>query len=62
MVTSWIGHSKLYESLIKNVLISSDGDGENILLSILMYLQIASTHIYNGYSKLKYISGFRCHR
>ena len=41
---------------------SFDGDAENILLSILMYLQIASTYIYNGYPKLKSILGFWSHR
>ena len=37
---------------------SFDDDAENILLSILMYLQIVSTYIYNGYQKLKSIFGF----
>ena len=35
-----------------------DGDAEIILLSILMYFQIASTYIYNSYPKLKSIFGF----
>ena len=47
-----------YNFLIKYVLIFFDGDAENILLNILMYLQIASTCIYNGYPKLKSIFGF----
>ena len=32
---------------------SFDGDEENILLSILMYLQLTSTYSYNDYPKLK---------
>ena len=39
-----------------------DGDEENILLSILMYLQIAGTYVYNDYPKLKSIFGFWSHR
>ena len=41
---------------------SFDGDEENILLSILMYLQLTSTYSYNGYPKLKSIFGFWSHR
>ena len=37
---------------------SFDGDAENTLVSILTYLQIASTYIYNGYPKLKCVFGF----
>ena len=48
--------------LIKHVLLSFDGDAENILLSILMYLQIGSTYIYNVYPKLKSIFWFWSHR
>ena len=48
--------------LIKNVLISFDGNAENILLSILVYLQIASTYIHNRYPKIKSIFGFWSHR
>ena len=40
---------------------SFDSDAENILLSILMNLQIASTYIYNGYPTMKSIFGFRSH-
>ena len=46
---------------LKKVLITFDSDAENVLLSILMYLQIASLHIYNGYPKLKFIFGFWNH-
>ena len=49
-----------HNSLIKDVLISFDSDGENILRSILTYLQIAGTYIYNGEPKLNTIfGGFR---
>ena len=41
---------------------SFDGDEENVLLSILMYLQLTSTYSYNGYPKLKSIFGFWSHR
>ena len=44
-----------HKPLMKNVLISFDGDAESILLSILIYLEIANTYIYNGYPKLKSI-------
>ena len=50
------------KSLVKNVSICFDGDEENILLSILMYLQIAGTYVYNDYPKLKSIFGFWSHR
>ena len=41
--------SQLYgsNSLVKNVLTPFDGDAENYLLNSSMYLQIASTNIYN---------------
>ena len=35
-----------------------DGDAEYFLRSIVMYLQIATAYIYNGYPKLKFILGF----
>ena len=38
---------------MKNVLISFDGNAENVFLNFLMYLQIASTDVYSGYPKLK---------
>ena len=41
---------------------SFDGDAEHFLLSLLMYLQIASPYIFNGYSKLKSVFGFWSHR
>ena len=47
---------------MKHVLKYFDGDAENMLLSILMYLQIATTYIYNGNAKLKSIFGFWSHR
>ena len=50
------------KTLIKNVLLSFDGYPENILLSILMYLQIVSTYIYNGYPKSKSFFGLWSHR
>ena len=43
-------------------LLSFDGDAENTLLSVLLYLHLWSTYIYNGYPKLKYIFGFWIHR
>ena len=39
-----------------------NGDAENTFLSIIMYLNIASTYIYNDYPKLKSIFGFWSHR
>ena len=48
--------------LIKNVLIPFDDDAENVLLSILMYLQILSTCICNGQPKSKSIFEFSSHR
>ena len=42
----------------KSVLISFDGDSENISLRNLMYFRIATTYIYHGYPKLKSIFGF----
>ena len=65
MVTGWTRYiARQLKSLIKNVSISFDGDEENILLNILMYLQIASTYtyIYNGHPKLKSIFEFSSHR
>ena len=49
-------------SLMKHVLKYFDGDAESMLLGILMYLQIATTYIYNGNAKLKSIFGFWSHR
>ena len=54
MVTSEMGHSKLY----KNALISYDSNPKKFLLSSLIYLKIASTYISNGYPKLKFRFGF----
>ena len=51
-----------HKPLMKNNLISFDSEAENILHSILIYLQIVSTNIYNGYPKLKSLFGFRSHR
>ena len=42
----------------KSVLISFDGDSENISLRNLMHIRIATTYIYYGYPKLKSIFGF----
>ena len=48
---------------MKNALISFDNDdSKHILLSILIYLQLLSTYIYNGYPKSKSIFGFWSHR
>ena len=60
MVTRWMRQLAKWQrkSLIKNVSVSFDDDAENILLSILMYLQIASTYIYNSYPNLKSMFGF----
>ena len=52
-------HKPFYISLFnKNVLISFVVDAENIFASILMFLQIMSIYICNGYPKLKSICGF----
>ena len=47
-----------HKPLMKNNLISFDSEAENILHSILIYLQIVSTNIYNGYPKLNPFFGF----
>ena len=53
VVTSWVVLLAIWQhKSLKNVLISVDGDAEDISLGILMYLQRASTYIYNGYPKL----------
>ena len=48
--------------LIKNVLMSFDGDTENIFLCIVMLLETVSTYICNGYPKLKSVFKFCSHR
>ena len=42
-----------YNSLMKNVLTSLVGNAESFLLNFLMYLQIASTDVCDGYPKLQ---------
>ena len=43
---------------LKYALLTFDGDMQDVLGSILMDLQIASTYIYNGYQNWTLFSGF----
>lgn len=52
MLTRWMvatSYVRRHNSLLKDVLISFDSDAKKCLLNFLMFLQIVSTDIYNGY-------------